>query len=558
MKKSIILLGALMVSSLAYSQVGINTPSPNATFDITGKPTDPNATDGLLAPRIAGNELKAKDLLYGTSQTGALVYVTAAASPTSLKTANVTEAGYYYFDGAVWVKQAVGNGNFWSLTGNTATNPAPSGTNFLGTTDAQDFQVKVGTSANNNIMRVKNSNGHVQFGNLLDTAVTPNAQNPDRLNSGTAMSDAPSNFTVANSLSNADFGLSGSQVNGSRFLNYVNGVTSPSKTFYGANFYNNFTTKFDSSIKGINNVLFLGGNQTYTVTGASTIAGTANTIQVTSGSTLNASTTAVQGGFVGVDLSISNFGTVTGNTFGLKSQLTGNGVFNSNASTISGILSFNNIIGTISAANTIGVDSRIVGGSYDAGTNTIGLRSEVSASSAANGFGLYIDDIAGTQSQHGIYQVGDDRNNFVGSTMIGAITAPTNQLHVIDAANPVRFEGLQTGAVTDEVVTTDTNGVLRKLSTSTLAAATEPWYNMVTDTGATDNTQDIYQMGKVGIGTNAPQSALTVVKTAADITPVIIQGLPSYATEADGATDAALPNGGLYKVTGSNVLYVKP
>ncbi|MET3539090.1 hypothetical protein [Chryseobacterium limigenitum] len=135
MKKNIILLGALLVSSLAYSQVGINTPTPNATFDITGKPTDPNATDGLLAPRIAGNELKVKDPLYGTDQTGALVYVTAAASPTSLKTANVTEAGYYYFDGAEWTK-----GDFWKLKGNLGTS---AGTNYLGTNDQQNLVFKV-------------------------------------------------------------------------------------------------------------------------------------------------------------------------------------------------------------------------------------------------------------------------------------------------------------------------------------------------------------------------------------------------------------------------------
>ena len=32
----------------------------------------------------------------------------------------------------------------------------------------------------------------------------------------------------------------------------------------------------------------------------------------------------------------------------------------------------------------------------------------------------------------------------------------------------------------------------------------EPWYNVATNTGATANTQDIYQMGNVGIGTSTP------------------------------------------------------
>ncbi len=37
-----------------------------------------------------------------------------------------------------------------------------------------------------------------------------------------------------------------------------------------------------------------------------------------------------------------------------------------------------------------------------------------------------------------------------------------------------------------------------------VAAYIEPWYNVATNTGAKSNTQDIYQMGKVGIGTNTP------------------------------------------------------
>jgi hypothetical protein len=42
------------------------------------------------------------------------------------------------------------------------------------------------------------------------------------------------------------------------------------------------------------------------------------------------------------------------------------------------------------------------------------------------------------------------------------LAAPTNNLHVLATSNPVRFEGLQSGAASDSVVTTDANGVLRK------------------------------------------------------------------------------------------------
>ena len=45
------------------------------------------------------------------------------------------------------------------------------------------------------------------------------------------------------------------------------------------------------------------------------------------------------------------------------------------------------------------------------------------------------------------------------------------------------------------------------------AAYVEPWYNTATSTGATANTQNIYQMANVGIGTNQPNADLHVAGT---------------------------------------------
>ncbi|KMQ58346.1 hypothetical protein ACM39_18665 [Chryseobacterium sp. FH2] len=69
----------------------------------------------------------------------------------------------------------------------------------------------------------------------------------------------------------------------------------------------------------------------------------------------------------------------------------------------------------------------------------------------------------------------------------------------------------------------------------------------------------ISEDGNLGINAGAaPKAKLHVIKGISDITPVIVTGLPSYTTEDAGVTDTALPSGGLYKVNGSNVLYVKP
>jgi len=105
MKK--IFISALLLSGiLAYSQVGINTDTPHATLDIVASPTDLTRIDGLIAPRITKLRLNAKDALYSTDQTGAIVYVTGTPGtvPSMPKTVNVTTVGYYYFDGNIWVK----------------------------------------------------------------------------------------------------------------------------------------------------------------------------------------------------------------------------------------------------------------------------------------------------------------------------------------------------------------------------------------------------------------------------------------------------------------------
>ncbi|ANF49119.1 hypothetical protein A0O34_00465 [Chryseobacterium glaciei] len=109
MKKNYFLLFALIIGEAAYSQVGVNTATPNATFDVTAIPADLSKTDGFIAPRLKGAELKAKDANYTLLQTGAIVYVTEILAPadTTAKTINVTALGYFYFDGNIWQKMTV-------------------------------------------------------------------------------------------------------------------------------------------------------------------------------------------------------------------------------------------------------------------------------------------------------------------------------------------------------------------------------------------------------------------------------------------------------------------
>ncbi|MGK6344341.1 hypothetical protein ACMGDK_19185 [Chryseobacterium sp. DT-3] len=76
-------------------------------MDVAGKPADTSKFDGIIAPRITGDQLNLK--LYTPLQTGALVYVTAAGA-LSGQTVDVNSAGYYYFNGDLnkWIKLNTG------------------------------------------------------------------------------------------------------------------------------------------------------------------------------------------------------------------------------------------------------------------------------------------------------------------------------------------------------------------------------------------------------------------------------------------------------------------
>ncbi|PWN58170.1 hypothetical protein [Chryseobacterium viscerum] len=97
-------MAGLLFTGLAFSQVGINNTTPKATLDVTAKTLDGSQPEGLIAPRLTGDQIKAADFQYGSNQTGTLIYAISAVSASTTKTANINAAGYYYFDGNIWQK----------------------------------------------------------------------------------------------------------------------------------------------------------------------------------------------------------------------------------------------------------------------------------------------------------------------------------------------------------------------------------------------------------------------------------------------------------------------
>ncbi len=115
----------MLIIQFGYSQVGINTTSPNAQLDIkSSNQATPANNDGILIPKI-----DAFPVINPTAaQNSMMVYLTTISAG--------KQPGFYYWDntGTPQWKGISGNSG-WQITGNIGTNPA---TNFIGTIDSVD------------------------------------------------------------------------------------------------------------------------------------------------------------------------------------------------------------------------------------------------------------------------------------------------------------------------------------------------------------------------------------------------------------------------------------
>jgi hypothetical protein len=107
LKKLVMFSFSIMAGTTVFSQIGVNTSTPQTTLDITAIETDGSTAEGIIAPRLTGDQIKGKDARYMLAQTGAIVYATqAVVGVPAGKTVNITTKGYYFFDGILWQKIA--------------------------------------------------------------------------------------------------------------------------------------------------------------------------------------------------------------------------------------------------------------------------------------------------------------------------------------------------------------------------------------------------------------------------------------------------------------------
>ncbi|WP_278377940.1 hypothetical protein [Chryseobacterium arthrosphaerae] len=175
MKTKTLLLGSLVLSSFLFSQVGVNNSNPQATLDVTAKTTDGSKPEGLIAPRLTGDQIRLGNNSYATAQTGTIIYATSGDSAPAGKTINITAPGYYYFDGNIWQQ-------FSGITGDI--------TNDAWVNDFSNTMVKLGTKSDGSTVRdagtdfVAKDNGNVGIGTIspnLNLEVVGQPSNASRL-----------------------------------------------------------------------------------------------------------------------------------------------------------------------------------------------------------------------------------------------------------------------------------------------------------------------------------------------------------------------------------------
>ncbi len=269
-----------LFSLVSMAQVGIGTPTPAATLDVTAANLTGTTVDGLLIPRVS--RLRAQTMI-GTP-TSTIIYVDNIATGGIGTTVNVTSVGFYFFNGTLWEKLGTAVSNDWAIIGNSGLSGT---TNFLGTTDNVDVAFRrsntvagkigatstafgvnaltAGVATNNaafgtNALRISTGADNVAVGNGTLSVNTTGVQNTGVGNSALPVNTGSANTAIGFQSLNANTGGNNGTAVGFRAL--AKNTTASNNTGIGFEALTNNTTGTSNTAVGFQSALTTGvGNQ---------------------------------------------------------------------------------------------------------------------------------------------------------------------------------------------------------------------------------------------------------------------------------------------------------
>jgi trimeric autotransporter adhesin len=403
-----------LLTTLVWAQTDLKVGTTPGSITTSAVFEAASTTKGLLMPRMTTAQMNA----IATPANGLMIYNT---------TDNCT---YIFRSGTGWVSTCSPTYTLaWGLTGNSGTT---AGTNFIGTTDAQDFVIK---AFNTEGLRLYQSNNGVKMPGHVAVGANSAIDNGSLLWGGStfkallsAQEELTGNLTV-------DYGVG--------LIGYlqVNPLNNPTTLFIG----------IDGEVE--------------------TKAGNASNISTASGifgsfTHRGTGTVASSYAFEGYN-SNTGSGTLTEAT-GISAKITNNAAGNINNSYGGYFYGGNVGAGTISNYHGI-----YIANPTNSGGGTL-----------TNNYGLLIENMTTGTNRYAIYSMGG-QSYHAGNFGIGS-TAPAYKLDIV-GSNPLRLVGLNAGAITDSLLTS-ASGVVRRLGINDLLS--NAW-NITGNSNITDGTHFI-------------------------------------------------------------------
>lgn len=115
------ILAAFFSGSFLFSQVGINTTTPNSTLEIVAGTDGATKAEGFMIPRLTGDQIQAMTTNLQPGTESLMIYATAVPAIPNASVSKITKSGYYYWNGSIWENIGGVSSNIYTADGSITT-----------------------------------------------------------------------------------------------------------------------------------------------------------------------------------------------------------------------------------------------------------------------------------------------------------------------------------------------------------------------------------------------------------------------------------------------------